>query len=109
MDFGIISYLKASKMTQFKTFGCVVFLEFEHLTKPKAPRYEHDVQLFLLAGTFNNQCKYRFVNNEAKKFCCCKETTHTCTQGMDSVHGAEFDRTGKTSRKREAMNNLKHG
>uniref|UniRef100_A0A915K762 Bridge-like lipid transfer protein family member 1 N-terminal domain-containing protein n=1 Tax=Romanomermis culicivorax TaxID=13658 RepID=A0A915K762_ROMCU len=44
--------------------------------------YQHGVQLFILTGTFNVQCKYRFVNNGAKKFCC-KETTHICTQGMN--------------------------
>uniref|UniRef100_A0A915J362 Uncharacterized protein n=1 Tax=Romanomermis culicivorax TaxID=13658 RepID=A0A915J362_ROMCU len=30
-------------------------------------RYQHDVQLFLLTGTFNVQCEYRLVNNGAKK------------------------------------------
>uniref|UniRef100_A0A915KKE9 Secreted protein n=1 Tax=Romanomermis culicivorax TaxID=13658 RepID=A0A915KKE9_ROMCU len=38
--------------------------------------------LFLLTGTSNVQCEYRFVNNGAKT-CFCKETTHTCIQGMD--------------------------
>uniref|UniRef100_A0A915IIY0 Uncharacterized protein n=1 Tax=Romanomermis culicivorax TaxID=13658 RepID=A0A915IIY0_ROMCU len=31
--------------------------------KAKNDRYQHDVQLFLLTGTFNAQCEYRFVNN----------------------------------------------
>uniref|UniRef100_A0A915KHE9 Uncharacterized protein n=1 Tax=Romanomermis culicivorax TaxID=13658 RepID=A0A915KHE9_ROMCU len=43
-------------------------------------RYQQHVQLFLLTGTYNVQCEYRFVNNGAKKCCWLLECTDSRLQ-----------------------------
>uniref|UniRef100_A0A915HGA7 AraC family transcriptional regulator n=1 Tax=Romanomermis culicivorax TaxID=13658 RepID=A0A915HGA7_ROMCU len=44
--------------------GCVEKIAHKlSATETNLARYQHDVQLFLLTGTFNVQCEFRFVNN----------------------------------------------